>query len=100
MCPYQKQLVGKNKHHYWKYPNENSEEMTYTLWVKFPKGKRAFGSSRPLYVGDEWYDPFKNTSHNSRSRLINMSYQIEFMVTSGVYLEPSFDFEPASRDHC
>ena len=21
LCPYQKQLVGKNKHHYWKYPN-------------------------------------------------------------------------------
>ena len=65
--------------------------MTHNLWVKFPKGKRAFGSTRPLYNGDEWYDPFKNTSHNSSSRLMNMSYQIEFMVPSGVYLEPYFD---------
>lgn len=61
--------------------------------VKFSERRRASGSSTPLFVGDDWYDPFKPSAGSNRSHnKLNMRYKIQFGVPSGVKLEPSFDF--------
>ncbi|OVA07768.1 Protein of unknown function DUF2921 [Macleaya cordata] len=88
-CP--KKISFKNKEK--TYPNGYSSDMRFDMTVKDDKGKRAWGYSVPLSVGDEFYEnSFNlrpifmspgsaevNANHNhSHSRLLNVSYRISF----------------------
>ncbi|CAN1219108.1 hypothetical protein LINPERPRIM_LOCUS1520 [Linum perenne] len=62
------------------YPSAYSFDMRFGMSVSNSKGQKAEGSSSPLFVGEQFYQPYRMNSTNSR--LLNVSYKISFTPSS------------------
>ena len=100
----EKKPVGNKKA---AYPEPNSIDMQFDMLVKSSTEINAWGSSAPIFVGENLYDPLlssmpENSAAESHSRQIdpvNISYKMSFRFEPGAESGGIFSpFSPASSD--